>query len=97
MRLIPAVENPASRLDATGEPPSTPRMRRLSPIEHARTRDRVVTMSLPDRGPEARSRNLVWLEQRAGEGWFYAKDDHYAFGAQADATAFKQWLISALA
>ncbi|MNW10318.1 hypothetical protein D3C71_2075100 [compost metagenome] len=54
-------------------------------------------MSLPDRGPEARARNLAWLEQRAGEGWFYAKDDHYAFGAPADATAFKHWLMRAFA
>lgn len=72
-------------------------MKRLTPIEHAQAKGKPITMSMPDRGPEARARNLAWLERRAGDGWFYVKGDNYAFEAQADAAAFKQWLVSELA
>ena len=72
-------------------------MKRLTPIEHARIKGRTITMSMPDRGPEARARILAWLEQRPGDSWFYAKGDNYAFETAADAAAFKQWLMSALA
>lgn len=72
-------------------------MQRLTPIEHARIKGRTITMSMPDRGPEARARILAWLEQRPGDSWFYAKGDNYAFETAADAAAFKQWLMSALA
>lgn len=54
-------------------------------------------MSMPDRGPEARAKILAWLEKRPGDGWYFAKGDNYAFGTPADAAAFKQWLMSALA
>lgn len=71
-------------------------MKRLTPIEHARAKGKIFTMSLPDRGPEARASNLAWLDQKNGDGWFYVKGDNYAFEKQADATAFKQWVMSAL-
>ena len=69
-------------------------MKRLTPLEHAKAKGKPISMSMPDRGPEARARNLAWLERRTGDGWFYVQGDNYAFGAQADATAFKQWLMS---
>ena len=71
-------------------------MKRLTPIEHARAKGLSVTMSMPDRGPEARARILAWLEKRPGDGWYFAKGDNYAFGTPADAAAFKQWLMSAV-
>lgn len=51
-------------------------------------------MSLPDRGPAARARNVAWLERRQSDGWFFARNDNYAFGSASDATAFKQWLMA---
>ncbi len=42
-------------------------MKRLTPIEHARTKGKTITMSIPDRGPEVRARILVWLEKRPGD------------------------------
>lgn len=71
-------------------------MKRLTPIEHARAKGRSVTMSMPDRGPEARAKILAWLEKRPGDGWYFATGDNYAFSTPADAAAFKQWLMSAL-
>nr|WP_313416799.1 hypothetical protein [Brevundimonas diminuta] len=70
-------------------------MKRLTPIEHAKAKGKTVTMSMPDRGPDARARILSWLEKRPSDGWFYAKGDNYTFGTPADAAAFKQWLMSA--
>jgi hypothetical protein len=72
-------------------------MKRLTPIEHVKAKGKIITMSMPDRGPEARARNLLWLERRAGDGWFYVKGDNYAFEKQSDATSFKQWLMSVTA
>jgi|SynMetStandDraft_2_1070026.scaffolds.fasta_scaffold00007_102 hypothetical protein len=71
-------------------------MKRLTPIEYARVKGRSITMSMPDREPEARARILAWLEQRPGDNWRHAKGDNYAFETAADAAAFKQWLMSAL-
>ena len=89
-----SVENRPTRLDAEDEPPSTVRMKRLTPLEHARTRDKTTTMSTPDRGPEARARIIAWLEQRDSTGWFYASGDNFYFSLSADAQAFKQRLIA---
>lgn len=72
-------------------------MKRLTPIEHARVKGKTVTMSMPDRGPEVRARILAWLEKRPGDRWFYVQGDNYAFETAADAAAFKQWLMDALA
>ncbi|MNL13552.1 hypothetical protein D3C87_1344610 [compost metagenome] len=72
-------------------------MQRLTPIEWARTRDKVLTLSVPDRGPEVARRMVEWLEARPGSGWFYARGDNFYFGAAADAAAFKQWLVGATA
>lgn len=71
-------------------------MKRLTPIEYARVKGRSITMSMPDRGPEARVRILAWLEQRPGDNWCHANGDNYAFETAADAAAFKQWLMAAL-
>lgn len=72
-------------------------MRQLSAAEWARTRDRVITLSLSDRGPVWRQRATQWLEGRPGSGWFYAMADSFHFGAQIDADAFRQWVMSELA
>lgn len=72
-------------------------MKRLTPIEHARARGKTITMSMPDRGPEVRAKILAWLVERPGDRWFYAQGDNYAVETAADAAAFKQWLMSALA
>ncbi|WP_225910221.1 hypothetical protein [Brevundimonas pondensis] len=77
--------------------PLPPPMKRLTPIEHARARGKTITMSMPDRGPEVRAKILAWLVERPGDRWFYAQGDNYAFETAADAAAFKQWLMSALA
>ncbi|MCH4267303.1 MAG: hypothetical protein LKF80_02745 [Brevundimonas sp.] len=71
-------------------------MKRLTPIEHARAKGRIITMSMPDSGPEVRAQILAWLEQRPSDGWFYARGDNYYFETPADATAFKQWLMGAI-
>lgn len=71
-------------------------MKRLTPIEHAKAKGKVVTLSLPDRGSAVTARMTAWLEKRPGDGWFYARGDNYYFGAAADATAFKQWMMSEL-
>lgn len=82
------------RLDTQGEPAFIAPMRRLTAIEHARTKGRIITMSMPDRGPDARARIVAWLEARTGSGWFYARGDNYYFETQTDASAFKQWMMS---
>lgn len=69
-------------------------MKQLTPIEWARTRDRIVTLSLPDRGPVVRSHWVAWLISRPGSGWFYPMADHIHFGAQVDADAFRQWVMA---
>lgn len=70
-------------------------MKRLTPIEHARAKGKTVTMSMPDRGPEVRAQIIAWLVKRPGDRWFYAQGDNYE--TAADAGAFKQWLVGALA
>lgn len=74
--------------------PLQPAMKRLTPLEHARTRDKTITMSTTDRGPEARARTIAWLEQRPSDGWFYASGDNFSFSTSADANAFKQRLMA---
>ncbi|MBJ7509715.1 hypothetical protein [Brevundimonas sp.] len=69
-------------------------MKQLTPTEWARTRDRIVTLSMPDRGPVARSQWAAWLTERPGQDWFYPMADHIHFGAQADADAFRQWIMA---
>lgn len=49
---------------------------------------------MPDRGPVARSQWTAWLSERAGQGWFYPMADHIHFGAQADADAFRHWIMA---
>lgn len=71
-------------------------MNRLSPLEHAKAKGKMITMSVSDRGPAARERMIAWLDRRPGAGWFYVQGDNFYFGVQADATAFKQWLMSEL-
>lgn len=68
-------------------------MKLLTPIEWARMRDRILTLSLADHGPVARAQRIDWLLARPGTGWFYVLSDNYHFGAQADADAFRQWMM----
>lgn len=68
-------------------------MRQLTSAEWARTRDRIISLSLVDRGPVVRARMVDWLAARPGNGWFYAMAYNFHFGAQADADAFRQWMM----
>ena len=68
-------------------------MGQLTSAEWARTRDRIISLSLVDRGPVVRARMVEWLTARPGNGWFYAMSDNFHFGAQADADAFRQWMM----
>ena len=72
-------------------------MKQLTSAEWARTRDRTVTLSLVDRGSVARGRLVDWLIARPGSGWFYVMGDSFHFGGQADADAFRQWMMRDLA
>ena len=72
-------------------------MKRLTPLEHARAKGKIIAMSTSDRGPEARARMIAWLEQRPSDGWFYASGDNFYFSAAVDANAFKQRLIPDIA
>lgn len=72
-------------------------MKRLTPLEHARAKGKIIAMSTSDRGPEARARMIAWLEQRPSDGWFYASGDNFYFSAAVDANAFKQRLIAEMA
>lgn len=68
-------------------------MKQLTSPEWARMRDRTITLSLVDRGQAARAQMVEWLIARPGAGWFYVMGDNFHLGAQADADAFRQWLI----
>lgn len=69
-------------------------MKRLTPIEWGRIRERTTTLSLPDRGPEAMAKATTWLEKRQGSGWFYVVGGMISFGLATDAEAFKRWLVA---
>ncbi|MET4683789.1 hypothetical protein ACFPIF_16825 [Brevundimonas faecalis] len=71
-------------------------MKRLTPAEWGRVRERVTTMSLPDRGPDAAARMAAWLEARPGNGWFYILGSTVSFGLSIDAEAFKRWMLTEL-
>lgn len=71
-------------------------MKRLTPAEWGRVRERVVTMSLPDRGADETGRVIAWLEARPGAGWFYVVGSTLSFGSSTDAEAFKRWMLSEL-
>lgn len=68
-------------------------MRQLTAAEWARTRDRIVTLSMIDRGPVWKARMVSWLCARTSSGWFYAMADSFHFSHQADADAFRQWMM----
>ena len=70
-----------------------PDMKQLTSPEWARMRDRTVTLSLVDRGPVVRARLVEWLVARPGPGWFYVTGDNFHLGVQADADAFRQWMM----
>ena len=71
-------------------------MNRLTPMGWARAKEPISHLSLASRraGAGDPQRMVVWLEARAGSGWFYVSGDNYHFGSAADATAFRQWLAS---
>lgn len=69
-------------------------MQKLTQTEWARTRDKITTLSLPDRGPVARGKMIEWLEARPSAGWFYIMADNFHFGSSFDADAFRQWFMA---
>lgn len=69
-------------------------MKQLTATEWARVRDRIITLSLPDQGPGVRAQWIVWLAAQPGSGWFYPMVDNIHFGSQADADAFRRWMMS---
>lgn len=69
-------------------------MKQLTPTEWSRMRDRMTSLSLPDRGPVVRGHWVEWLATQPSSGWFYAMADTIHFGSQADADAFRRWMMA---
>lgn len=69
-------------------------MKQLTPTEWARVRERIITLSLPDRGPVVRAQWIAWLSGQPGQGWFYPMVDNFHFASKADADAFRHWMMA---
>jgi hypothetical protein len=69
-------------------------MKQLTPTEWAKVRERIITLSLPDRGPVVRAQWIAWLSAQPGSGWFYPMVDNVHFGSKADADAFRHWMMA---
>lgn len=69
-----------------------PAMKRLTSIEWAHAKEPISHLSLANRAVDQKQQRILWLDARAGSGWYYVSGDNYHFGSPADATAFRQWL-----
>lgn len=69
-------------------------MKQLTPTEWSRMRDRMTSLSLPNRGPAVHAGWVAWLIGHPGASWFYPMADNIHFGSRADADAFRHWMMA---
>lgn len=69
-------------------------MKQLTPTEWSRMRDRMTSLSLPNRGPAVHAGWVAWLIGHPGASRFYPMADNIHFGSQAEADAFRHWMMA---
>ena len=81
-------------IDTVFEAPSTCAHEAAYANRMAKVRERIITPSLPDRGPVIRAQWIAWLSSQPGQDWFYSMVDNFHFGSKSDADAFRHWMMA---